>query len=116
MKSIFRLCACVFTCLLAGIVGSAFTKPAIPTWYEGLVKPSFQPSNWLFAPVWTTLYTIMGISALLGAIVIVALFIAILWMTKVFYTISKPAALMQIPYLTWVCFASLLNFFILALN
>jgi tryptophan-rich sensory protein len=50
---------------LAGILGSVFTMSAIPTWYRGLTKPFFSPPNWLFAPVWTTLYLLMGVSAYL---------------------------------------------------
>lgn len=47
---------------LAGLVGSLFTISAIPTWYATLNKPSFSPPNWIFGPVWTTLYILMGIS------------------------------------------------------
>ncbi|OGH59342.1 MAG: TspO protein [Candidatus Magasanikbacteria bacterium RIFCSPHIGHO2_01_FULL_33_34] len=47
---------------LTGIIGSFFTVSAIPTWYTTLVKPSFSPPNWLFGPVWVTLYFLMGIS------------------------------------------------------
>ncbi len=52
-------------CLGAGGVGSIFTTSAIPTWYATLIKPSFSPPNWIFAPVWTILYILMGISAYL---------------------------------------------------
>lgn len=48
--------------LLAGIIGSFFTFDAIPTWYAFLNKPFFSPPNWIFGPVWTTLYILMGIS------------------------------------------------------
>ena len=48
--------------LSAGLIGSIFTADAIPTWYADLTKPSFNPPNWLFAPVWTTLYILMGVS------------------------------------------------------
>lgn len=51
--------------LLAGAIGSLFTFEAIPAWYASLSKPSFSPPNWVFAPVWTTLYILMGISAYL---------------------------------------------------
>ncbi|MCX6772964.1 MAG: tryptophan-rich sensory protein, partial [Candidatus Micrarchaeota archaeon] len=51
--------------LLAGAIGSLFTFEAIPTWYATLNKPSFAPPNWLFGPVWTTLYILMGVSAYL---------------------------------------------------
>ena len=49
----------------AGLLGSLFTFSAIPTWYATLDKPFFNPPNYLFGPVWTTLYTLMGISAYL---------------------------------------------------
>lgn len=49
----------------AGIMGSLFTFSAIPTWYATLDKPFFSPPNYLFGPVWTALYTLMGISAYL---------------------------------------------------
>jgi len=49
-------------CQLAGIIGSLFTTSSIPTWYATLIKPSFNPPNWIFAPVWIFLYLLMGIS------------------------------------------------------
>ncbi|PIR63241.1 MAG: TspO protein [Candidatus Pacebacteria bacterium CG_4_9_14_3_um_filter_40_12] len=47
---------------LAGAIGSIFTASSIPTWYATLTKPFFNPPNWLFGPVWITLYTLMGIA------------------------------------------------------
>lgn len=47
---------------LAGFIGSIFTTQAIPTWYATLNRPSFAPPNWLFAPVWTLLFILMGIA------------------------------------------------------
>lgn len=52
----------ILLCEAAGFIGSIFTVSAIPTWYASLVKPSFSPPNYLFAPVWITLYFLMGIS------------------------------------------------------
>jgi len=54
---------CILLCLSAGGIGSAFTTSAIPTWYATLVKPSFSPPNWIFAPAWTLLYILMGLAA-----------------------------------------------------
>ncbi|MBU0546547.1 tryptophan-rich sensory protein [Patescibacteria group bacterium] len=47
---------------LAGFVGAFATTPAIPGWYSTLIKPNFNPPSWIFGPVWTALYTLMGIS------------------------------------------------------
>ncbi len=55
----------IILCLLAGAFGSIFTIQNISTWYATLNKPSFSPPNWVFGPVWTTLYILMGISAYL---------------------------------------------------
>lgn len=53
----------VGVCLGAGGIGSLLTQPSIPTWYESLAKPSWTPPNWIFAPVWTALYIMMGTAA-----------------------------------------------------
>jgi tryptophan-rich sensory protein len=55
----------IAVCLLVGFLGSLLTMPSIPTWYVALNKPVFNPPNWIFGPVWTTLYILMGISAYL---------------------------------------------------
>lgn len=55
----------LIVCQLAGVLGSLFTRPAIPTWYQTLHKPSFSPPDWIFGPVWVTLYLLMGISLFL---------------------------------------------------
>jgi tryptophan-rich sensory protein len=56
------LVAFIALCEFAGLFSSLFTLSSIPTWYAGLNKPSFTPPGWLFGPVWTTLYFLMGIS------------------------------------------------------
>ena len=52
----------VLVSLLVGGSASLFTEPSIATWYAALAKPDFSPPNWLFAPVWTTLYVLMGVA------------------------------------------------------
>lgn len=141
--------------LLIGFTASIFTKPEIAGWYTGLQKPSFNPPNWLFAPVWTALYIMIGFAAFLtwqkrqhpayakgrnfyflqlflnfswsvvffgmhsiiGGFVIIVLLLAAIIATMVYFNkISKAAALLLIPYLAWVSFATLLNVSILILN
>lgn len=141
---------------LAGLIGSIFTTSAIPVWYATLQRPSFSPPNWIFGPVWITLYVLMGISVYLVwqkievnkkakramlffwihlffnaswsiiffgfqnpglafvNIIIIWFFIIVL-MIK-FWQINKWSTHLLIPYLLWVSFASILNFFIWYLN
>jgi len=64
-RDILKLVVSILACQCAGFIGSIFTMPAIPTWYETLAKPSFTPPSWLFAPAWVTLYVLMGVAAFL---------------------------------------------------
>ncbi len=65
IRDIWKLVVSIVACLAAGAIGSIFTRQAIPTWYAMLEKPAFNPPNWLFVPVWTLLYILMGIAAFL---------------------------------------------------
>jgi tryptophan-rich sensory protein len=65
IRDIWKLVVSIVACLAAGAIGSIFTRSAISTWYATLEKPPFSPPNWLFAPVWTLLYILMGIAAFL---------------------------------------------------
>ena len=49
--------------LAAGFAGGQVTAPNIAGWYAGLAKPSFNPPDWVFAPVWTALYVLMAVAA-----------------------------------------------------
>jgi len=60
-----KLVISILVCHCAGIIGSFFTRRAIPEWYALINKPFFNPPNWIFAPVWAILYTMMGIAAYL---------------------------------------------------
>lgn len=57
-----KLIASITLPLAVGFLGSAFTVSSITGWYATLNKPFFAPPNYVFAPVWTTLYILMGIS------------------------------------------------------
>ncbi len=156
MKDIVKLLTSIVICQAAGIIGSLFTMPNIPTWYRSLTKPAFAPPNWIFAPVWTMLFLLMGIALYLvwkqgwntpavrgamilffvhlvvnilwsavffglraplaGFFVIIALWFLILLTMINFSNVSKPAGILLIPYISWVSFASILNFMIYRLN
>ncbi len=62
VKRLIGFIVAIIVCELAGIIGSVFTAPSIPTWYASLTKPFFNPPSFLFAPVWTLLYALMGIA------------------------------------------------------
>ena len=63
MSKYLRIIYCVAICLVVGYLSSITTQSSINTWYPTLIKPVFNPPNWLFAPVWTLLFIMMGIAA-----------------------------------------------------
>lgn len=65
INSFLKLAIAIVVSEFAGIIGSIFTVSAIPTWYATLVKPTLNPPSWIFGPVWTILYALMGIAAFL---------------------------------------------------
>ncbi len=65
MKDIYKLVISVVGCELVGLLGTPFTINSIAEWYVYLEKPFFAPPNWLFAPAWTLLYFLMGVSVYL---------------------------------------------------
>lgn len=62
MNKPIKLIGAILVCQLAGIVGSLFTSNNIETWYAFINKPFLAPPNWVFAPVWTLLFLLMGVS------------------------------------------------------
>ncbi len=52
----------LLACLAVSAIGGAVTTTSVGTWYQGLQKPPFNPPDWVFAPVWTTLYVLMAIA------------------------------------------------------
>jgi len=122
---IARLVASIIICQGAGLVGSIFTTPAIPTWYAALRKPSFSPPNWLFAPVWITLFALMGVSAFLVwrkglgdpqvrivlAIFVIQLILNTTW-SVVFFGLRSPLGGLIVIAVLWVAILlTILNFF-----
>ena len=63
MNKITKILSVVVTCMVIGYFSGIITRASIVTWYPTLVKPGFNPPNWLFAPVWTLLYIMMGVAA-----------------------------------------------------
>lgn len=57
-----KLIGSIVLCQIPGLIGSFFTASSTDKWYKQLNKPSFNPPDWIFAPVWITLYLLMGIS------------------------------------------------------
>jgi len=63
IRDLLGLFALIILCLAVSGIGGAITATSVDTWYRALVKPPFNPPDWVFAPVWTTLYILMGIAA-----------------------------------------------------
>jgi benzodiazapine receptor len=118
MRKALVLMAAVAVSFVPGVVGSIFTAAAIPAWYATLVKPSFSPPDWIFGPVWTLLYLMMGIALFLiirdglsvrrikvaAAVFAVQLFLNGLW-SYVFFGLRSPGwALAEISAL-WISIA-----------
>lgn len=148
MKKIITLILCIVITLSIGAIGGIATSSGMDGWYQTLNKPFFNPPSFLFGPVWTLLYILMGISFYLilmapksdlrkKAIVIfivqltlnfawsflffkfhllgvafaeiILIWLSIIFMIVVFKKIDRTAAYLQISYLLWVSFASVLN-------
>jgi tryptophan-rich sensory protein len=63
MNNFFKVAIAVLVSEMAGVIGSVFTMPSITRWYAGLIRPELSPPNWVFGPVWTTLFFLMGLAA-----------------------------------------------------
>ena len=145
----------VALCLGIGALGASVTATSVDTWYAGLVKPSFNPPDEVFGPVWTVLYILMGVAAwrvwrsadrdttrgpltlfalqlainlgwsvvffglhrIAAAVAtIVVLDVAVLVTMLAFRSVDRLAALLMVPYVAWVAFATVLNVAIWRLN
>ncbi|HEY6716565.1 MAG TPA: TspO/MBR family protein [Reyranella sp.] len=155
LADIVALVLFVALCLGIGALGASVTATSVDTWYAGLVKPSFNPPDEVFGPVWTVLYILMGVAAwrvwrsadrdttrgpltlfalqlainlgwtvvffglhkIASAVAtIVVLDVAVLVTMLAFRSVDRLAALLMLPYVAWVAFATVLNVAIWRLN
>lgn len=156
LKSLLQLAVAIIIPQLAGVVGAVATSSAVDTWYQQIERPGFTPPDWLFGPVWMTLYALMGIASWLvfrqgwdqqlvrialgtyavqlllntawspaffglqspglGLVVIAPMWLAIIATMVLFWRVSRPAAVLLVPYILWVSYAVALNFEIWRLN
>ena len=125
MKDIWKLVVAIVVSEATGVIGSVFTAPAIKGWYATLVRPELSPPNWVFAPVWTTLFALMGIAAFLIwrkglsrrevrvalAIFLGQLVLNTLW-SVIFFGLQNPgAALVEIVVLWFAILATMIAFY-----
>ena len=133
--------------------GSYVTNLYKAPWYSGIVKPSFNPPDWVFAPVWITLYIAMsvaiwliwinsqrkekiiyvyfihllingswsifffGLHLILVSLIVIAIIIFfVVCLIKLYYPINKLSSFLMVPYLMWLSYAFVLNFYIFILN
>ncbi len=64
-KYILTLAGALLIPQIIGLTGALFTSASIPTWYATLTRPELAPPNWVFGPVWTLLFILMGIASFL---------------------------------------------------
>tara|TARA_B100000408_G_C10227011_1_gene193492 strand:+ start:274 stop:750 length:477 start_codon:yes stop_codon:yes gene_type:complete len=132
-----------------GYITDYFKEP----WYSTIIKPSFNPPDWVFAPIWISLYLLIGYASwlmwssrnntqkilniyfihlifnaswtitffafhqILASLIIVGLIIFfVVWLIRLYYPINKISAYLMLPYLSWLCFAFVLNYSIFTLN
>lgn len=156
MRPWLKLVVCILIPLGVGALASFFTATGVSTWYRTIARPDWNPPDVVFAPVWTTLYILMGVALYLiwrkevleslkrsaigwwvvqlvlnalwsflffslqtiglALIEIIVLWFAILGTIFSFARISKMAAWLLVPYISWVTFATILTFAIWRLN
>jgi len=154
--SFLKLITSIAACLSAGVIGAFFTARSVKSWYVLIDKPPISPPDSIFAPVWTILYVLMGLSFFLvwkqthegrqyndalmsfilqlllnimwpviffgfhsivgGLVVLVLLTASIVWTMKHFFSFSRTATVLLIPYLLWTGYALVLNGWIVLIN
>lgn len=156
MNNTFKLIIAIAIPLAVGGTSGFFTITGVDSWFQTVNKPSWNPPNWIFGPVWTTLYALMGVALFLvwksdgsdilkktaialfavqmvlnffwsfiffdqhqigwALVEIIVLWVSILLTIFAFGNVSKLAAWLLVPYISWVSFATILNYSIWKLN
>ena len=117
-SSMIGLIVFLVVCFAAAGIGGAVTTPKIGTWYANLVKPSWNPPNWIFGPVWSALYCCMAVAGWLvwrqdgvaGAKLPLALFgvqlaLNVLW-SFIFFGLENPGLAFVEAILLWAAIAA----------
>jgi len=156
MNNTLKLIIAIAIPLLVGGTSGFFTASGVESWYQTIARPTWNPPGWIFGPVWTTLYVMMGIALFLvwkedtsvelkkiaialfavqlvlnffwsfiffnqhqigwALVEIVVMWFFILLTIFAFAQVNKTAAWLLVPYISWVSFATILNFTIWQLN
>ena len=156
MNNIVKLIIAIAIPVAVGAASGFFTVTGVGSWYQTINKPSWNPPGWVFGPVWTTLYVLMGIALFLvwksdiiagmkktaitlfavqlilnfswsliffnqqqigwALVEIIVMWIFILLTIFAFAPVNKIAAWLLVPYISWVSFATILNYTIWKLN
>ena len=156
MNNSLKLIIAIAIPVAVGGVSGFFTATGVESWYQTINKPSWNPPGWIFGPVWTTLYIMMGVALFLvwksdssdilkktaitlftiqlvlnffwsfiffdqhqigwALVEIIAMWIFILITIFAFGNVSKLAAWLLVPYISWVSFATILNYTIWKIN
>ena len=156
MNNTIKLIVSVAIPVAIGVISGLFTTAEIPGWYQTINKPAWNPPSWIFAPVWTTLYVLMGIALFLvwksnadpivkktaitlfavqlvfnffwsfiffkqhqvgwALAEIITMWLFIFLTIFAFARVNKIAAWLLVPYISWVSFATILNYTIWKLN
>jgi tryptophan-rich sensory protein len=156
MNNISKLVISIAIPVAIGTTAGFFTVTGVGSWYQTINKPSWNPPGWVFGPVWTMLYIMMGVSLYLvwksdinnhlkrtaiglfavqlilnffwsfiffdqqqpgwAFVEIIAMWVFILLTIFAFAKVNKTAAWLLVPYISWVSFATILNYTIWKLN
>lgn len=156
MNNISKLVISIAIPVAIGATAGFFTVTGVGSWYQAINKPSWNPPGWVFGPVWTMLYIMMGVSLYLvwksgnsihlkrtaiglfavqlilnffwsfiffdqqqpgwAFVEIIAMWVFIFLTIFAFAKVNKTAAWLLVPYISWVSFATILNYTIWKLN